>query len=219
MARKPRKPGRSPANRNPYERVLIVCEGTKTEPKYFQVIKKELGLTSADIDIDDTHGPTPNAIANRAIRKIKEAKDAGNPYDKIFCVFDRDRHEDFYTASDKMVKHSCTLARSWPCFEYWLLLHFDYKRTNFKETGKITKSDACIAMLEKRIKKENNLPKYRKNYNDFEALMDRLDDAIKNSRQSLKDKKSMEKDSTTIEKNITATEVHKVVECLMNIRP
>ena len=216
MARKPRKPGRSPANRNPYERVLIVCEGTKTEPKYFEAVIAKLKLTSAEIiDIDREPGPTPNAIANRAIRKIKEAKDAGNPYDKIFCVFDRDRHEDFETASDKMVKHSCTLARSWPCFEYWLLLHFDYKRTDFVGI----KSDHCIKALEKRIKKENNLPKYRKNYNDFESLMDKLDVAIKNSKQSLKDKKSMEKDSTTIEKNITATEVHKVVECLMNIRP
>ena len=211
MARKLRKPGRSPANRNPYFRVLIICEGTKTEPNYFNAIIAKLKLTSADI-IEPTRGPTPNAIAKRAIRKIKEAKDAGNPYDKIFCVFDKDRHEDFETASAEMVKHGCTLVRSWPCFEYWLLLHFEYSRTDFGETAKETKSDRCIKALEKRIKKEPHIPNYTKNYKHFDRFMDRLEDAIKNSKKSLKDKKSMPA-------NPTATEVHKVVECLMNIRP
>ena len=212
MARKPRKPGRSPANRNAYERVLIVCEGTKTEPNYFNAVIAILKLTSTDIDLIHSTHTTPMPIAKYTEGKIEKARKDNNPYDHVFCVIDRDRHINFNEASEIMVKNSIKLARSWPCFEYWLLLHFEYTRTDFGETAKETKSDRCIKALEKRIKKESHIPNYTKNYKHFEALMDRLEDAIKNGKKSLKDKKSMPE-------NPTATEVHKVVECLMNIRP
>ncbi len=212
MARKPRKPGRSLANRNAYERVLIVCEGTKTEPNYFNAVIAKLKLTSTDIDLIHSTHTTPMPIAKYTEDKIEKARKDNNPYDHVFCVVDRDEHIKFNEASEIMVKNSIKLARSWPCFEYWLLLHFEYTRPDFKKTKKLKKSDACIAMLEKRIKKEPHIPNYTKNYKHFDRFMDRLEDAIKNSKKSLKDKKSMPE-------NPTATEVHKVVECLMNIRP
>nr|MCA8834341.1 RloB family protein [Pseudomonadota bacterium] len=152
MARKLRKPGRSPANRNAYERVLIVCEGTKTEPNYFNAVIAILKLTSADIDLIHSTHTTPMPIAKYTEDKIEKARKDNNPYDHVFCVIDRDRHINFNKASEIMVKNSIKLARSWPCFEYWLLLHFEYTRTDFGETAKETKSDRCIKALEKRIK-------------------------------------------------------------------
>lgn len=37
--------------REPYDVVLIVCEGSKTEPAYFTALKNELRLSSANISI------------------------------------------------------------------------------------------------------------------------------------------------------------------------
>ncbi len=215
MARKSGNPGRSPENRNLFDRVLIVCEGAKTELNYFKAIKKEFRLHTAYIEVIHSTHTKPIPIVKYTVDRIELVKDTKEAYDHVFCVIDRDRHPYFDEASKIMVKNSIKPARSWPCFEYWLLLHFEYTRTDFVEI----KSDHCIKALEKRIKKEPHIPNYTKNYKHFDKFMDRLEDAIKNSKKSLKDKKSMEKDPTTIKKNPTATEVHKVVECLMNIRP
>ena len=38
-------------SREPYDVVLIVCEGAKTEPSYFTALKKELRLSSTNIHI------------------------------------------------------------------------------------------------------------------------------------------------------------------------
>ncbi len=219
MARKPGKPGRSPENRNLFDRVLIVCEGAKTELNYFKAIKKEFRLPTAYIEVIHSTHTKPIPIVKYTVDRIELVKDTKEAYDHVFCVIDRDRHPYFDEASELMVKNSIKRARSWPCFEYWLLLHFEYSRTNFKETAKATKSKACLIALKNCIKKELHIPNYIKNYKHFDKFMSRVDTAIANAKKSLKDKRSMEKDPAIIEKNPTATEVHKVVECLMNIRP
>ena len=40
----------------------------------------------------------------------------------------RDEHAHFPTASHEAQAGGLRLARSWPCFEFWLLLHFTYHR-------------------------------------------------------------------------------------------
>jgi hypothetical protein len=37
------------AKRAPYDRVLIVCEGAKTEPNYFGWLRNKLGLNRANV--------------------------------------------------------------------------------------------------------------------------------------------------------------------------
>ena len=54
-------------------------------------------------------------------------------YDTIFCVFDRDSHESFGRARDKIrglaarARHALNIHAivSVPCFELWVLLHFE----------------------------------------------------------------------------------------------
>ena len=191
----------------PYARVLIVSEG-QTEKCYFDTIRKKYRMSKTNINIIAL-GADPKSIVKHAKEKTNEAKNDNAPYKHVFCVFDRNGHTTFNSASQTIQNDNClTSARSWPCFEYWVLLHFDYNsRKSFIKTGTKSSCDTCTDELKKHI------PNYEKNNeSNFKELMGKLETAIKNGKKSRRDVKIDRVDNPS-------TEVHKVVECLMNIRP
>lgn len=116
-------------------RVLIACEGEKTEPKYFRDLCKSLGLTSAVVEVAGKEcGSAPLSVCQYAIDRFKE--DGG--FDVVYCVFDRDAHETFEQAMSLARQHKSKRIKpipSYPCFEYWVLLHFKYTRTAVTAVG------------------------------------------------------------------------------------
>ena len=58
---------RGPA-REPYDLVLIVCEGTKTEPFYFDGLRVAERLSSANIKVTPAVGSDPMSIVQYAER-------------------------------------------------------------------------------------------------------------------------------------------------------
>ncbi len=54
--------------RQPYDVVLIVCEGTKTEPSYINALRNSLGLSSLNIRVLQPPGNDPMSIVRFAIR-------------------------------------------------------------------------------------------------------------------------------------------------------
>jgi len=138
------------ASRKPYERVLIVCEGEKTEPFYFEEIRVLLEIDSANIEIDGSCGSSPISVVKHALFLFDRDCAAGEIYNKVYCVFDRDSHASYEQALEKVKninrsikkdKETIFIAtRSIPSFEYWLLLHFipttrPYERTERKSVG------------------------------------------------------------------------------------
>ena len=118
-----RKPGR----KAPRSVTLIVCEG-ETEQEYFDAARIKYELTTAEIILaENTFGPAPISVVRCAESKYAEP----GSYDTIFCVFDRDGHESFDRARDRIKvlakRKNKPLpiheAISIPCFEYWVLLH------------------------------------------------------------------------------------------------
>ena len=73
------------------ERILIVCEGKKTEKNYFDRLSRLLELRNIEV----THyNSAPISVVNGAIsRKQEEENDF--PFDEVWCVFDRDHHPTF----------------------------------------------------------------------------------------------------------------------------
>jgi hypothetical protein len=154
---------RSSAKRKPYDRVLIVCEGEKTEPYYFEEIKVTLDLDSANIQIDGSCGSSPRSVVAHAITLFERARLKGEQYDRVFCVFDRDQHETFDEAIIKVNKYNkqlladkyylknedptFTVIRSTPSFEYWLLLHFIPTTMSFLSTDTKSSGDQVIDEL------------------------------------------------------------------------
>jgi hypothetical protein len=118
--------------RNPRPRILIVCEGTRTEPGYF----RELCHTER-IPYEICAGEIPKTIVRRAIelkdaakREAESRMDDNLLYDHVCCVFDIDGHSGVPEARQQARDNGIDLAISNPCFELWILLHFRDQRAH-----------------------------------------------------------------------------------------
>ena len=206
--RKPRRHGqlrRRGPKREPYDRVLIVCEGSKTEPLYFQALKDRSRLSTANVEITGS-GSDPSSLVNKAKSLRDEEKRRGDQYDAVYCVFDRDQHAHFNTASNEALSAKLKLARSWPCFEFWLLLHFVYRRGPYAPSGNRSAADNCVGDL------QQHLPNYTKgNAGVFEALEDQMETAKSNAGRALLDVKATGRCNPS-------TEVHCLVAYLQALK-
>ncbi len=160
---------RRKASRKPYDRVLIVCEGEKTEPFYFEELRENYELDTANIEIDGSGGSSPINVVTYAQELFEKDKLTGEIYNKIYCVFDRDSHTSYDEAILKVKQINRTLKKedkdsevtfssstSIPSFEYWLLLHFTPTTKPYERAGRKSAGDLVIDDLRK------YLPNYKK---------------------------------------------------------
>jgi hypothetical protein len=114
--------------------VLIVCEGAKTEPNYFNEIRIVEQLSSAHVKIiPSALGTDPLSVVKSAIEEFEKTL----AFDKVYVVFDRDDHLNYDNAiakaeaTDGKMKNDEKRAVEFkaivsvPSFEFWLLLHFE----------------------------------------------------------------------------------------------
>lgn len=201
---------RQKAKREPYDRVLIVCEGAKTEPNYLKEIRDTYRLNTANIDIcGDECGSDPLSVVNYAIKKFREDHD----YDRVYCVIDRDKHTTFDAALDKLrqtklgKKVVFTAIASVPCFEFWLLLHFIYTTRQFCAPGNSSNCDLVISELNK----QGRIPGYAKGVLGIFALTkDLVPAAIKNA-------KKLQQHNESAGTKMPSTNMHELIEYLINL--
>lgn len=209
-ARGARDLARRKARREPYAKVLIVCEGKKTEPYYLKGLRDHYGLNSANIEVTGDCGSDPLSILEHARQRYREERDAGDPYDKVFCVFDKDAHGNYQQTLDAIQlakpKNVFEAIYSVPCFEYWLLLHFDYTTRPY---ATLPGNSACTQVL---ADLRRYMPAYEKGQPDIhELLVDQLDAAIANAQRSLQAALRNANDNPS-------TRVHELVDYLLNIK-
>jgi hypothetical protein len=166
--------------REPYDRLLIVCEGL-TEKHYFEGLVFFLGLSSANIRVSPSRKTDPVDVVRYGIDLAKEAHKTGDAYQRLYCVFDLDRpHQNAFdlAAATRMRSTSLHLATSNPCFEIWLRLHFGFTDRGFTAVGART---ACDAVEDELLTHE---PRYRRGQEGlFGLFAQRVDDAVTNSRR------------------------------------
>ncbi|MGH3517464.1 MAG: RloB family protein [Haloechinothrix sp.] len=95
----------------------MVCGGRSTEPTYFRGLKKWVRNPAVKVKIA-AQGVDPMKLVEHA-----SVLDRRGEFDDVWCVVDVDEYDltlALKVAHDMGVK----LAISNPCFEYWLLLHF-----------------------------------------------------------------------------------------------
>ncbi len=133
---------RKAAKRQPFARLLIVCEGEKTEPLYLGEIRRAFRLSTAHVQVwPSADGTEPLQVVDYAERLFLEGHRAKaiDPlaFDRVIAVFDRDDQATYHPALTKA--RALNLAHenddgepvpflavaSVPCFELWLLLHFE----------------------------------------------------------------------------------------------
>jgi hypothetical protein len=113
-------------NTRKLRRILIVCEGEKTEPNYFRKFPANPKVCD-DIKICGT-GYNTVSLINEAIRMKNLALQRKDPYIETWCVFDRDDFpiELFENALKLAGANQIKCAYSIEAFEIWYLLHFHY---------------------------------------------------------------------------------------------
>ncbi|MEX5685965.1 RloB family protein [Pseudomonas silesiensis] len=210
-AKKAKDVARGKALRQRYEKVLIVSEGSKTEPHYFTEIKDHYEIDTANIRISGKCGSAPISVVNHGTELYAEEIAKGlEPYDKVYCVFDRDTHDSFDEAVLKIkgmkprgIYHAIT---SVPCFEVWLLLHFNYSAAPFRASGN---KSAGARVMDELLR---YWPTYKKGQNNaFEHLFNELDSAIHSANRLNAECKSRGSDNPT-------TNIHDLVLYLKDIK-
>lgn len=209
-ARKAKDLKRRKAKRAPFAKVLIVCEGDKTEPSYFNGLKDHYKLSSANIEVCAAGGSDPLGIFNFAAMRYRQEKSTGDPFDKVFCVFDKDKHTNFTRAleaiRDANPRNTFVAIPSVPCFEFWFLLHFKFTTRPFRALSGASACDQVIDQLRTFVRE------YTKGTdNMFLILFNRLESAKKNAARAVKSAEDSGTDNPT-------TRVHELVSFLQNIK-
>jgi hypothetical protein len=65
-----------------------------------------------------------------AERDAKRERDSNVRYDEVWCVFDVDTHPNLPAALQQAAANGIYVALSNPCFELWILLHFEDHRAH-----------------------------------------------------------------------------------------
>ncbi len=125
-----RKPGRRVPFREPKLTILIVCEGSVSEPEYFKGFLQICRNPRVTIQIAGGQG-VPLTVVRKAkelkeaaVRRSKQERDENIKFDSVWCVYDIDDHPHQHEAWEMAIANNIDLAVSNPCFELWLLLHF-----------------------------------------------------------------------------------------------
>ena len=135
------------------ERILIVCEGAKTEPNYFKRIQQTLPPQVVEICIQG-EGANTQSLVDRAKNHRDSKKETDYPYDEVWVVFDRDSFDpsQFDNAIHSAETTGMKAAWSNEAFEIWYILHFEARQTGM---SRIEYEDCLTEYLETPYKKND----------------------------------------------------------------
>jgi len=183
-------------------KVLIVCEGAKTERYYFEAfgINKEL----IKVEVNGA-GRSKDSLVKYAIELKNAAESRNDKYAEVWCVFDRDaypidpqdRHK-FNSAIVLARTNQIKAAYSNDAFEIWYILHFEYFQNAWSR-------DEYMNKLTKLLGSE-----YKKNDKTmYKILKDKQETAIKNAERLFNSYQPHNSESDN-----PCTTVHRLVEYL-----
>lgn len=190
--------------RKPERKIVIVCEGEKTEIKYFHGFK----IRGSGVDIIPIHGKCtdPKSIVSYAEERMysKWSIDLEEG-DGVWCAFDVDENK------NQVIKDTCShanakdikIALSNPSFELWFILHYKDIFSPF------TRQDAI-----KELKKF--IPDYEKNQKINPLLLEKLPEAIKRAKNLNKKHQKENKELYSTESN-PSTQVFELIEFIQKL--
>ena len=172
------------------EKLHVDLENTTDDIE--ETCKKIAAYLGEFTNIENIIDDVPKIIKNRAITYEEN-------FDKICFIIDRDRHSfvshqennQYKYVLDKCSEYNFGFFISNPCFEFWLLLHFDEVMQldenklleNPKETSKRRYTEHNLRKL---------LPGYSKSSYNVKSLMEKIDTAIANEKRFCEDDHGLE---------------------------
>jgi len=161
-------------------RIYIFTEGSKTEPKYFREFIQYFKISQAQVKVIDreTSASSPKSVINDMISYVQENKIYASITTKndIYClVIDTDKWGlNLIDAVNEAHQRKYLVALSNPCFEIWLLMHFQDADTILKNAHLLkTKADINAKIHSLNIYNINITGKNEKDY------FPRTDSAVK----------------------------------------
>lgn len=169
--------------RNPI--IALICEGSETEPLYFNNYKsKYINIDIKIVSSNSKFGKKTDSI--NIIKKACEYKLNNSDIlnykdgDRIWWIFDADidynndnavkSKSEQITKVNKIAKRNkINIGITNPCFEFWYLLHFEYSTAFLRNYDEV----------ENKLKRFIN--RYQKNCDVYQLLKDKTNDAIKNA--------------------------------------
>lgn len=196
------------AQRQQRSRILIVCEGSNTEPHYFDGLLKANSPSTTSVKVcGEECGSSPKSVVEFAIQVFE----TDTEYDEVFCVFDRDNHGSSYREAIRLIEDQKQQGRpfqaipSIPCFEYWILLHFEYTRQPFHGAGKRSICDNLIRELRRHIED------YDKGRKDIYTLV------ANDTEKAIEHAKQAEADAADTGSDNPSTQMHMLVRRLLTL--
>lgn len=163
---------------------MVVCCQYVFKIDLFQRAVKALiddfRLNTANVIIaNNIAGTSPRGIVDFALQEYRKEKE----YDRVYCVFDKDRHTTYENALDKIRRarlsngHLIIAINSVPCFEFWLLLHF----ANTTKQYDANSGSICAKVI---ADLKRYIPNYAKgNINIYQLTRDKMGIAIDRSKR------------------------------------
>ncbi len=164
---------------------LIVCEGEKTEPNYFESLKDDLPkgvLDVCDFKIVGTGNNTTSLVKKAMELRSEWQIQTNRTIDKLWIVFDKDSftEQSFNSAIQTCIANRPEVDCAWTneAFELWYLLHFHYYNTGISRRQY---QDLIEGNFQEKGLKDY---KYKKNSTEMFTLLETYgsrEDAIRNA--------------------------------------
>lgn len=161
----------------PQPRVLILCEDKQSCRVYLEEAAQYFRC-QARVEVAHPGRTDPSGI-------VATAKARAPNYECVYCVFDRDGHESFDAALiAASTAPKVEVVPSYPCYEFWLLLHFGFSRKPYAAVGARSAADRLINDL----RAKEGMTNYDKGLSAelFSRLQDRLQAARVHAAEVLK---------------------------------
>ena len=178
---------------------IVACEGEKTEPNYlnslFDYLKRERKIAQGSFIIAGHKHSDPCGV----LSDLLSAPHYSDLFDEKWIVIDRDEvmvtkkggsghtKENFCRAISKAKDLGVEVAWTNPCFEFWIVLHFNYRDTacNRKEMQELARK----LLIDKHILVASDSIETMKSREDlFVALLPYKENAVRNATHLMNDK-------------------------------
>lgn len=165
--------------------VLIVTEGSQTEPKYFEHFKTR--QNNIDIRVVGSRSSAGETDYVSLVRKAREYQErnqlSSSTGDSVWVIADADvnynnpkpmaeKNSKLNHARKMADNRGINLLLSSPCFEFWFLLHYQYTTRFIKDYADMR------SLLQKYI------PVYTKTADVYELINDRTKTAVENAKRA-----------------------------------
>lgn len=196
--------------------IVVASEGKETEKIYFNAVKNSVCAGNVHLEVleRDSNASSPNVVYSQ----LKQFQDTYqlDDEDELWVIIDKDRWKvQTLAAIARLCNQSKFLhfAMSNPCFELWLLLHYEDVSSMSNDDQKALKENKKVSRrgdtwLKTRVRR--HMGSYKESSYDAEILMPNI--LVARDRAEALDKNKSERWPIGI-----GTHVYKLVDSIMDI--